>query len=262
MPAKMPRAREYVRTSAFIFQSVSAPASRPTGPAAADSSAPNLNLLASRCCMPCSFVTTMTKSIAWPPSCKPQLPPVMVIGAGALHPCSVRQVATPLPWLPPNPTAIFTIDGITAMHFASLITLSGTALSGVAMISSSTLAEASMRLEMSDLSADQPTPLTRRNVAPRNRTCQDDARFSWFIGTNSISGLCASPFLDLITLIPGLNGVYPVWTVNESSNRLISRKVEDISDGRASVIHLRSLATRSPATGTSPFESEKKHYLT
>src|ERR1700752_214330 len=77
----------------------------------------------------------------------------MVIGAMALHlPFSVRHVATPLPWLPPKPTAIFTIDGITAIHFASLIILSGIPLSGVAMISSITLAELSLLFSMSDLS--------------------------------------------------------------------------------------------------------------
>src|ERR1700680_88277 len=77
----------------------------------------------------------------------------MVRGARPLHlPVAVRQVATPLPWLSPNPTAIFTIDGITAMHLASLMTLSGIALSGIAVISSSTLAALSMRFSMSDLS--------------------------------------------------------------------------------------------------------------
>src|ERR1035438_7356003 len=76
----------------------------------------------------------------------------MVIGAGALQPEAVRQVATPLPWLPPKPTAIFTIEGITAMHFASRMTLSGMALSGVAMISFRTFADASIRLAISESS--------------------------------------------------------------------------------------------------------------
>src|ERR1700693_1384445 len=77
----------------------------------------------------------------------------MVIGAIALHlPFSVRHVATPFPWLPPKPTAIFTIDGTTAIHFASLIILSGIRLSGVAIISSITLAELSILFSMSDLS--------------------------------------------------------------------------------------------------------------
>src|ERR1017187_5672280 len=94
----------------------------------------------------------MTISTAWPPNCSPQLPPVIVIGAGALQPDSVRQLATPLPRFPPKPTAIFTIEGITAMHFASRMTLSGMALSGVAMISFRTFADASIRFAISESS--------------------------------------------------------------------------------------------------------------
>src|SRR5258708_497957 len=48
--------------------------------------------------------------------------------------------------------AILTIEGTTAMHFASLITLSGIALSGVLMISVRTLVEASRRFSISDWS--------------------------------------------------------------------------------------------------------------
>ena len=51
--------------------------------------------------------------------------------------------------------------GITARHLASLNTLFGMALSGVAIISVKTLADASIRFSISDLSlsssADQPT---------------------------------------------------------------------------------------------------------
>ena len=72
----------------------------------------------------------------------------------------MRHVATPLPWFPPNPTAILTMEGITAMHLASLITLSGMALSGVAIISFSTLADASIRLAMSDCLSSSPAQLT------------------------------------------------------------------------------------------------------
>src|SRR4051812_48299054 len=60
------------------------------------------------------------------------------------------------------------MEGMTAMHFAPLITLSGIALSGVPITSSSTLAEASIRLAMSDCSlssADQLTP-TRSEQRP------------------------------------------------------------------------------------------------
>src|SRR3954465_12159893 len=60
------------------------------------------------------------------------------------------------------------MEGMTAMHLAPLITLSGIALSGVPITSSSTLAEASIRLAMSDCSlssADQITP-TRSEQKP------------------------------------------------------------------------------------------------
>src|ERR1700682_2558646 len=76
----------------------------------------------------------------------------MLIGAGALHPFGVLQVATPLPWFPPMPIAILIIEGMTAIHRASLIMLSGIALSGVAMISFRTLAAESIRLLISDSS--------------------------------------------------------------------------------------------------------------
>src|SRR5579864_6641757 len=53
------------------------------------------------------------------------------------------------------------MEGITAIHFASRMTLSGIALSGVAIISFKTLADSSIRLAMSDwsLSAAQLTPI-------------------------------------------------------------------------------------------------------
>src|SRR6266705_7164715 len=73
----------------------------------------------------------------------------MVIGAGALQPFGVLHVATPLPWFPPIPIAILIIESTSAMHLASLIMLSGIALSGVAMISVRTLAAVSIRLLIS-----------------------------------------------------------------------------------------------------------------
>src|SRR6202162_5755046 len=105
--AKAPRAREYVRTSARILQSVSPSTCRPTGPAAAEASAPILNLLESILSIPLSFMTSMTTSIASPPICNPQLPPVTEKGAGALHPELVRQVAIPLPCRPPKTKTYF-----------------------------------------------------------------------------------------------------------------------------------------------------------
>src|ERR1700735_1876625 len=65
------------------------------------------------------------------------------------------------------------MDGITAIHFASCITLSGIALSGTAMISFRTLADASRRFSISDWSLSsahhatlarsrRPEPSTKR----------------------------------------------------------------------------------------------------
>ena len=59
------------------------------------------------------------------------------------------------------------------MHFASRMTLSGIALSGVAMISFRTLAEASIRLAMSEsslsLSAAQLTPIKMEQMLSTRR---------------------------------------------------------------------------------------------
>src|SRR3989442_13799885 len=96
----------------------------------------------------------MTTSTASPPICNPQLPPVTVKGAGALHPELVRQVAIPLPCRPPKTKPILTIDGMTATHLAESRSSSGIPLSGVPMISSKTVAAASIRLTCSDGSSD------------------------------------------------------------------------------------------------------------
>src|SRR5215471_4295216 len=138
----------------------------------------------------------MTRSIACPPSWRPQLPPVIVTGAGALQaPDSVRQVAIPLPWFPPNPTAIFTIDGITAMHLALFITLSGIALSFTAMISSNTFADALSRLSISDWffssSADHPEPTNREQMPSTSRhlTHAEGSRVMFFLFCALVSTL-------------------------------------------------------------------------
>src|SRR6185437_8892408 len=152
-------------TSARIFQSVVPSTWRPTGPAAAEASAPILNLLASIFSMPWSFITSMTTSMASPPICKPQLPPVTVKGAGALHPEVVRQVATPLPCRPPKTKPILTIDGMTARHFAESSSSSGIPLSGVPIISSKTVAAASIRLTCSDGSSAATASVLTRTAA-------------------------------------------------------------------------------------------------
>src|SRR5215468_4102773 len=114
-PPKTPRARDQERISAFKTMSVSAEVVRPTGPAAAEASAPNLTLLDKTDSAPLSFMTKRTKSVASPPICKPTLPPSKANIAGALHgPCRfspVLQVMTPRPYSPPTINPAFLTDG-------------------------------------------------------------------------------------------------------------------------------------------------------
>ena len=51
-----------------MVASVSAEAVRPTGPAAAEASPPNFTLLLRIPSAPLSFMTSSTKSVAWPPA--------------------------------------------------------------------------------------------------------------------------------------------------------------------------------------------------
>ena len=64
IPANKPREREYVSTSARIVTSVAASASRPTGPAAAEASAPSFTLLFEDGACTAPFITSRTKSVA------------------------------------------------------------------------------------------------------------------------------------------------------------------------------------------------------
>lgn len=68
IPANSPREREYERISARIATSVAAVAALPLGPAAAEASAPSLTLLPISDSAPRGFITSRTKSVAWPPS--------------------------------------------------------------------------------------------------------------------------------------------------------------------------------------------------
>ena len=68
------------------------------GPPQPTASAPILNLLLSRSCMPRSLTATSTRSVSCPPICRPNEPPAMRIKAGALQPWPVRQVTTPWPY--------------------------------------------------------------------------------------------------------------------------------------------------------------------
>src|SRR5215469_15698936 len=73
------------------------------------------------------------------------LPPLMLIGPGALQLFVVRQVANPFPCRPPTPSATLTTDGITATHFALARTSGGIVLSGSDITSVSTSAEVCRR---------------------------------------------------------------------------------------------------------------------
>src|SRR5579883_401445 len=63
--------------------SVSAEAFLPTGPAATEASAPIFTLLERTDFAPFWFITSRTKSVASPPTCKPKLPPSSAIIDGA-----------------------------------------------------------------------------------------------------------------------------------------------------------------------------------
>src|SRR5262245_49219915 len=71
IPANRPLFREYERISALITMSVAPSAVRPLGPAAAEASAPNFTLLDRSDRAPRGFMTSNTKSLAWPPNWKP-----------------------------------------------------------------------------------------------------------------------------------------------------------------------------------------------
>src|SRR5215469_16981162 len=116
-PPKTPFARDHERISAFKAASVSAEAVRPTGPAAAEASAPILTLLVNTEPAPFSFITRSTKSVASPPIWSPKLAPSIANMDGALHgplnPAPERQVMTPLPYSAPTMNPAFFTDGKT-----------------------------------------------------------------------------------------------------------------------------------------------------
>src|SRR5579859_1918131 len=115
------------------FNPASAEAVRPTGPAAADTSAPSLMWPCIRPVMPSSFMMNIIRSLLLPPICGPQLMPDTENGAGALHAfVLVLQVATPTPCSPPTMNAPLISLGITATHLAPSRTVLGTPRSGAA----------------------------------------------------------------------------------------------------------------------------------
>src|ERR1700686_1714391 len=130
-----------------------------------------------------------TTSTASTPICSPQLPPEIVMNAGALQPFAVRQVATPLPPLPPKIKPPLTMWGTTAMHFACSNTSSGIPLSGIAIISCNTLPAFSSRSVASSRADPAQLSVPRPNIASKNITffmeqphfchSQGDSRLVW-----------------------------------------------------------------------------------
>src|SRR5215510_13139755 len=140
IPANKRLLREYESISALIDASVDAAASRPTGPAAIEASAPNSTLLLTSFFNPLVFMNKSTSSVAEPPICRPTLPPLISRNAGADQPDRVRQLATPRPALPPTMKPALTTVGNTATHSALFRRSVGIPLSGVPIISPNTLA--------------------------------------------------------------------------------------------------------------------------
>src|SRR5438876_5624883 len=70
---------------------------RPTGPAAAEPSTLNSNLLDNNRCRPLLFMTNITRSMPSAPICRPTLPPPMVMNAGALQ-CALAAPLGALIW--------------------------------------------------------------------------------------------------------------------------------------------------------------------
>src|SRR5579863_1392660 len=110
----------------------------------------------------------MTTSTASTPICNPQLPPEIVMNAGALQPSAVRQVATPLPPSAPKTNPPFTMCGITATHLACSNTSSGIPLSGIPIISCNTVVALSSRAVASSRADAAEQNVPRLNIANTN----------------------------------------------------------------------------------------------
>src|SRR5215469_1348722 len=151
----------------------SADADRPTGPAAAETSAPNLMWPFIKPCMPSLFMMNITKSVLLPPICGPKLTPETENGAGELQlPFVVRQVATPAPCSPPTTKAPLVSFGMTATHFAPWSTSFGTPLSAGTLVMFCTVSLArvssSLAFVLSPLRAWAHTNATRLEASTAN----------------------------------------------------------------------------------------------
>src|SRR5579864_8496265 len=125
-----------------------------------------------------------TTSTASTPICRPQLPPEIVMNAGALQPFAVRQVATPLPPLPPNTKPPLTMCGTTAIHFACSNTSSGIPLSGALIIACNTL----VALPSRSVASSRADPA--QDSVPRPNTAKNS--ISFFMGQPHFCYQCPS----------------------------------------------------------------------
>src|SRR5688572_14493197 len=156
--------------------SVAAWASRPTGPAATDASAPTLNWLRTRFSMPRRSMMTRRRSVACTPIWRPKLPPASVRKAGPDHVPPSRTLSTPRPNVPPKPRPAFFTDGNTAIPSALLRMDFGIDLSPAPMISEKAEVASVRRLASSFLSfllcapGDASVRDERRRIEAANRT--------------------------------------------------------------------------------------------
>lgn len=139
MPANSPRARDQDQISACSWPSVAVAAWRPSGPAATPTSAPRVSLPLTMLSRLRSLRNTITTSADCTPACRPMLPPVRLMNAGADQvPSGVLTDIMPWPRRPPITSPALTVSGITTIARASSRSLLGIALSGIAWISEST----------------------------------------------------------------------------------------------------------------------------
>jgi hypothetical protein len=139
----------------------------------------------------------MTRSTDSTPICRPQLPPEIVTNAGALQALAVRQVATPLPPLPPKTKPPLTILGTTAMHFACSSTSSGIPLSGAPIISCITVVALSSRSVASSRADPAQPSVPRLKIAIKSITLFMDSLISSYSCIAwGCPGLLASPSIN------------------------------------------------------------------
>src|SRR6202011_4724696 len=149
----------------------------------------------------------ITRSTVSTPICSPQLPPEIVMKAGALQPLAVRQVPTPLPPLPPKTKPALTMCGTTATHFACSNTSSGIPLSDIPIISCNTLVALFSRSVASSRADPAQHSVPRLSIAKKNIT--------FFMGQPHFCYLCAASLASCCVHTQTQNGVdMPAHQVN------------------------------------------------